>query len=197
MNRLQQQVVRAIRTHRLFAPDDRVWVGVSGGADSVALVDLLESTGSLHEGRLAVVHVDHAQHPDSAEWARGVRSLAESRGLHCVVVRAALEPGASEAAAREARYAVFDALDGGVVALAHHANDQAETGLMQLLRGTSRGARGMRYRRGRFVRPLLDVARSDLLDWCAQRWLPTLADPANEDERFLRVRVRSTVVPML
>ncbi|MEQ1568134.1 MAG: tRNA lysidine(34) synthetase TilS [Myxococcota bacterium] len=195
--RLRHRVGAAIARHRLWSPSDRVAVAVSGGLDSVALLDLLLETRDWHGAALEVVTVDHGTRPGSAADAQFVATLAADRGVRCAVI--AVQPGSrSEAAARDARYAAFDALDVDRVALAHHRDDLAETVVLQLLRGTgTAGLGGIRPRRGRYVRPLLDVARADLARWAAHRGLGWRDDPTNADPRYLRNRVRAEVMPLL
>lgn len=195
--RLRHRVLEAIRRHALWQPGDRVAVAVSGGLDSVVLLDLLLATRRTHRAVLSVVTVDHGLRPDSADDATFVEALAAGRGLLCV--RADLHLGrASEASARVARYAVLDRLEVEHVALAHHRDDLAETVLLQLLRGTGTvGLAGIRWRRGRYVRPLLGAGRDELAAWAAARSLTWREDATNLDPSFLRNRVRAEVLPLL
>lgn len=195
--RLRHRVGEAIARHRLWAPGDRVAVAVSGGLDSVCLLDLLHRITRWHRGVLSVVTVDHRTRAGSSADAGFVQALADELGLPCV--RIELQPGASsEAELREGRYAAFEALDVDRVALAHHRGDQAETVLLQLLRGSgATGLAGMRWRRGRYVRPLLQISRGELVAWAEHRGLSSRHDPSNDDPRYLRNRIRHEVLPLL
>lgn len=196
--RLRHRVAEAVATHRLWEPGDRVAVAVSGGLDSVALLDLLCVTRGLHRGLLEVVTVDHGLRDGSAEDAGFVAELAASRGLPCHSRVVDLPEHASEAASRAARYAVFEALDVQVVALAHHRDDQAETVILRLLRGAgTAGLAGMGWRRDRYVRPLLGTRRDALVAYAAARGLEWREDPTNATPRYLRNRVRHEVLPLL
>ncbi len=196
--RLRHLVGQAIAEHQLWAPGHRVAVAVSGGHDSVALLDVLGETVGWHRAALSVVHVDHGTRPSTADDARFVRELAEARGLACHVTRLALGSDSSEATLRDARFSVFDALEVDRVALAHHRRDQAETVLQRLIRGTGTlGLGGMRPRRGRYVRPLLDVPFEQVARWVAHRALAFREDPTNASPRFLRNRLRAEVLPLL
>jgi tRNA(Ile)-lysidine synthase len=196
--RLRHRVGEGIARHALWAPGDRVAVAVSGGLDSAVLLDVLVATRGWHRAALEVVTVDHGLHGASAEHAAGVAGLAASLGLRCTVARVELDRGADEAAARAARYAALDALPVDRVALAHHADDVAETVLVNLLRGTgAAGLAGIPRRRGRYVRPLLDEDRASLRAWAEARGLRWVDDPTNADPRFLRNRIRAEVVPLL
>ncbi|HOY68536.1 MAG TPA: tRNA lysidine(34) synthetase TilS [Candidatus Ozemobacteraceae bacterium] len=196
-------------------PGTRLGVAVSGGGDSVALLRLLLPLQESGCCSLTVIHVDHGWRPESASEADWVRILAEAHGLpfRGVTLAAARDeagPFPSEAAARAGRLAAFariaceERLD--AVALGHTADDQAETVLMRLLRGTSlQGLAGIRPRSRlvidgaplRLWRPLLGHARSDLrtlLETLDQRWLE---DPSNDSPRFLRNRIRAELLPLL
>ncbi|MFT7520549.1 MAG: tRNA(Ile)-lysidine synthase [Kiritimatiellia bacterium] len=196
--RLRDRVASTVVERGLWQHGDRVAVAVSGGLDSVCLLDMLVRTQGLHGAVLSVASVDHGTREGSADDLMFVQQLAVERGL--LVHRAAFELGvnASEQACRQARYEFFDALDVDRVALAHHMDDQAETLLLQLLRGAgARGLSGMAPRRGRYVRPLLDVRRHQLESWAAHRGLIWRDDPSNLDPRYLRNRVRAELLPLM
>lgn len=189
---MKQRLLNAIRDEALWEPGMRVAIAVSGGPDSTALAHLLQATVGVHRAELSVVHVDHGWSDASVGWAEHVRAFAERLGLPFHVERVACEP--SETAARSARFRVFQALDTDRVALGHHRDDQVETVLLHLLRGThGRGLRGMLPRRDRYVRPLLGFDRDELRAWCDRNGLATLDDPSNDDPRHLRTRLRRLV----
>ena len=197
-------LVERFRRHlaTLAIPGGRALVAVSGGSDSVALLDLLLRTTESHRRDLVVVHYDHGIHPESALVAARVRELADSRGIPFQGGRGDLGPGASETAARDARYAFLEAvrerLGAGSIFLAHHADDQAETVLMRVLAGSgSAGLAGMDGVSGRLVRPLLPFRRAELAEYVQARSIRVWDDPANSDVRHLRVWLRTRVLPML
>jgi len=195
--RLRHRVGQAIADRQLWRPGDRVAVAVSGGLDSVACLDLLLETQAWHSGVLSVVTVDHGTRPESGSDAAFVRELAAAKGLSCVCAEVQLQTE-SEEALRDARYRIFEGLDAEFVCLGHHRDDQAETVLLQLLRGAgSRGLGGMRWKRGRYVRPLLDITRSEIRRWAEHRALQWREDVSNADAKYLRNRVRAEVLPLL
>jgi tRNA(Ile)-lysidine synthase len=196
----------------LLPRDARLLVAVSGGADSVALLRLLVAiNGSAYwNWRLEVVHVDHGiRGRESAADARFVRTLARTFKLKCRVKKLTLPKTASEDAARQARLAAFrgvarvrgSAPCHGVVT-AHHADDQAETLLMRIMRGTGiDGLAGIApdatVRGVRLLRPLLNIRRRELQKWLAEIRQGWREDATNASVRYLRNRVRHTVMPML
>ena len=184
--------------HQLWRPGDRVAVAVSGGVDSVVLLHLLHQTRTLHRGVLSVVTVDHGTRPESATEAALVGVMAATLGLPCHTAVRALGAEASEALCRDARFEAFSALDCEAIALAHHADDQAATVLLQLMRGAgTRGMGGMRARRGRVVRPLLGVRKHEIRAWAENQKLSWSEDPTNHQARFLRNRVRAELLPLM
>ncbi len=197
--RLRHRVLESVRRRRLWEPGQRVVVACSGGRDSVVLLDLLHLTAGAHRARLEVLTIDHGQREGSAADARFVVEMAEARGLGVQVV--AVQPdGGSEDAMRRARHQVFRerVADGALVALGHHRRDQAETLLLQLLRGGGgRARRAMLPARDGLVRPLLEVPPDELAAWAVARGLRWREDPTNTSSDLLRNRVRHEVLPLL
>ncbi len=194
---------------RLAIPDDVTLVlAVSGGPDSMALLHgaarLVETDA--RAWHLTIAHLDHTLRPDSVDDARFVAEAAETlalrfEGRRTDVAALARDEGRSvEDAAREARYRFLEdvAPDGALIATAHTADDAAETVILNLLRGSGlAGARGIPARRGRIVRPLLDVRRATLRDLLDAAGIAYRLDPSNDDPAFLRNRVRHEVIPLL
>jgi tRNA(Ile)-lysidine synthase len=188
--------------HALALPPGPALVAVSGGPDSVALLDLLHRTRDLHRLDLVVAHVDHGIHPESGRVAGDVAAVAERLGSACHIERAFLGHGASETRAREARYhllfALADRLGIGPVLTAHHADDQVETVLLRFLNGSGpAGLAGMASRSGRLVRLLLPFHREELARYVEARGLPVWHDPANRDRTQLRSWLRHDLLPAM
>jgi len=210
MHPLVRRVRRAIQDSSLIGPGDRVAVAVSGGADSVALVRLLvELSAGADWSVIGLVHVHHGLRADEADAdERSVRALADSLGLPIDVsrvdVRAAMAATrrSLEAAARDLRYGALAAgarrLGATRVATGHTADDQAETVLLRLLRGSSaRGLGGVRLRRGLYIRPLLGCRRGELRRYLAARTQAFREDASNEDLAVTRNRLRHRLMPTL
>ena len=201
--RLLATVRTTLRRHAMLADGDGVVVAVSGGGDSTALLYLLHRLASERDLRLTAVHVDHGLRPGSGAEADHVLRLGARLGVPVAAVRVTVErTGSLQDAARRARYAALDAqaarLGAARIAVGHTLDDQAETVLMRLLQGSGlRGLAGIRPVRGRVIRPLLAVRRSDLRAVLAEAGLDWIEDPSNEDRRFLRTRIRLEVLPRL
>ena len=186
-----------MRTRCGVAHDTRVLVGVSGGRDSVALLRALVELAPRNLWRLRVAHFDHRLRPDSAKDAEFVAELAAELGLR-VTTGTWDEPQPGEDAARRARHAFLIECarehDCEVVALAHQLEDQIETVLMRIGRGTGpRGLAGIPWRRPGvvdYVRPLLDCRRADLTAYLQSLEQPWREDPSNADDTRTRNRVR-------
>ena len=189
-------------------PGDGVAVAVSGGADSLALLHALRALAGRRGWRLAVLTVDHGLRPGSAADAAFVADHAKTLGLPARVLTLApgdLEPhrGAGpEAAARAARYGALwpaaDALGCPWLATGHTLDDQAETVLLQLLRGAGPdGLAGMAVRTGRLLRPLLGARRTETRAACVAMGLAWREDPTNAEATPLRNRVRTQLLPLL
>ena len=179
-------------------------VGLSGGGDSVALAWALSHEAGPLGVEIGAVIVDHGVQPDSAEVARRAASDAEDLGLQPVIVKSVSIEGTSnlEDKARLARYRAFtEALrETGAqgVVLAHTLDDQAETVLMGLARGSGpSGLKGMATQDGTAHRPFLGLERATVRQALTDAGRSWWEDPHNADERFTRVRVRNTVLPLL
>ena len=187
-----------------LVPGDLVLVACSGGQDSLALAAALAFVAPRAGLRAGAVTVDHGLQDGSASHAVAVASTLRDLGLDPVRVAAVTVDGAGglEAAARDARYAALSAVAAEVgaaaVLLGHTLDDQAETVLLGLARGSGpRSLAGMPPRRGLFARPLLGVRRAVTAAACAAMGLSAWADPHNADRRFARVRVRLDALPAL
>lgn len=186
-------------------PGRTVVVACSGGADSLALLAATVFEGRHAGWRVVGATVDHGLQPGSADHAaRVVRQMAALGADETVGATVHVESGGlgPEAAARRARYAVLGELaerfSAEAVLLGHTRDDQAETVLLGLARGSGgRSLAGMRRSFDRFVRPLLDLSRVDTVTACQVEGIEFWSDPHNEDPAFTRVRVRRSVLPVL
>lgn len=204
---LEQKALCALRQYSLFSQGDRIAVGVSGGADSVALLRFLAALRPQFSWDLVVCHIHHGLRGAEADRDECfVRALAEQLGLPCAVSRIdaaalALRDHISvEEAGRMARYAFFAQTAGeeGRIATAHTLDDSIETVLMNLVRGTGlRGLCGIPRIRGNIVRPLLDCTRAEVEDYLGALGQPYCTDSTNLTDDYTRNRIRHDILPRL
>jgi len=199
---LPNRVALAISLHRIFEPGERVVVAVSGGPDSLALLSVLREIVPALPLHLAVAHFDHGWRPDSAADRDFVAELSARWGYDFHTARAAADLPHTEQAARTARYEFLRQIAATTastaIALGHTQDDQVETLLLHLLRGSgSRGLGAMRRRDGDLARPLLDISRQDIETYLARLHLTPRRDPTNDDVRFTRNRLRKQLLPAI
>src|SRR5687767_9738837 len=213
----------AARLAACVTPGDQLVVGLSGGVDSVALLDCLQRCARPLGFRLSALHVNHQLSPNAARWVSFCRRLCRARGIPFRAEKVTVRRGGGEAAARAARYAAFARHACDAIALGHHRDDQVETFLLQLLRGAGiKGLAGMpllRKAEGRglrvggktlphstldtrhsapaILRPLLDVTRAEIVEYAQARKLKWIADESNADVRYERNYLRHEVLPVL
>jgi tRNA(Ile)-lysidine synthase len=200
-------VEQTIRRHAMFSPGASVLAGLSGGPDSTALVSVLHALAPRWGLTLHTVHINHGLRETAGRDAARAREFALSLGLphHETTLHGLGETkGKSlEEAGREARHACFKSLCAehglNAVALGHHADDNAETVLLFLLRGA--GATGLSgippVRADGIVRPLIETRRKDILEYLAAEHIPFVEDETNQDHALVRNRVRHLLLPLL
>jgi tRNA(Ile)-lysidine synthase len=182
----------------------RVAVGLSGGMDSVVLLHLLHALAPKFGCKLSAIHVNHGLSPNAGDWQRFCSAFCLDLGVPftAISVKVKRKKSGLEAAAREARRAAFMKAAADAIALGHHLDDQAETVLFNLLRGTGlAGASGMPVQgllgRKLLLRPLLEVPRSAIRAYAAEHRLGWIEDESNADESLTRNFIRRRVAPLL
>ncbi|MDF2724722.1 MAG: tRNA(Ile)-lysidine synthetase, partial [Paenibacillus sp.] len=210
---LLKKVESIIRQERLAEAGERIVVAVSGGPDSMALLHILHALSADMRFELIVSHINHGFRPtESEEEARIVADFAARLGVRCEIGRFDLpdyiaQTGMNaQAAAREKRYAFLhetaSTYGARKIALAHNADDQAETVMMRLLRGTGpSGLSGIPLRRTEkkleLIRPLLRIYKSEIERHCSDHAIPVCRDSSNEQRKYFRNEVRLDVLPYL
>jgi len=190
------------RNPGLIPPGSDVLVAFSGGPDSTALLDLLRACADDRDLRIVAAHFDHGVRSDSRREARMVAERARAMGVDVRVGRAEESAGTGHDELRRRRYRFLRRTAGEVgsdrIATGHQADDQAETVVFRLLRGTGlRGLRGIPERRDGIVRPLLRFREEELLEHLERRGLRWSRDPANRDPSYARSRIRHELLPAL
>jgi tRNA(Ile)-lysidine synthase len=206
---LEHEIRQIILRESLLSKGNRVLLGVSGGADSMALLHILAALRREFSLTLVAVYIDHGLRPGEtpAEWVcvqeEASRLAIESTRVEVNVQATAAACKLSlEHAARELRYQAFAELGKtwatDLLAVAHTADDQAEEVLLRLFRGGGRKAlAGMRWRSGTLIRPLLGIHKAELLAYLSGKDIAHCLDSSNDDCRFLRNRIRLHLLPLL
>ncbi len=210
---MQHAIDEFIQRNRLLEEDSVVVVGVSGGPDSMALLHYLKEKRDKLNLTLIVAHMDHMfRGEESAEDARFVIQYCNEHAIEIEHSEKNLplyieETGESpQQAARKVRYQFFTNVmvkrNADCLALAHHGDDQVETMLMNMVRGTSlSGLSGIPFMRpfstGHIIRPLLNVTKEEILLYCEKKNIPYRVDPSNTDSKYTRNRFRKHVLPFL
>ncbi|MFI5332646.1 MAG: tRNA lysidine(34) synthetase TilS [Candidatus Babeliales bacterium] len=197
-----------INEHQLITPGSTIILGLSGGPDSLFLLHALSPLQATQQITLIAAHLDHEWRPDSYKDAEFCLSATQALGVRLVTakiseLRLSLKfNGSKEEWGRKARRYFFeqvaDTYHAHHTALAHHADDQHETLFIRLIRGTSlSGLTGIKWKQGRYIRPLLGVYKQDILSYLHEHQIAYLTDPSNTSPHFLRNRIRAQVIPAL
>jgi tRNA(Ile)-lysidine synthase len=203
-NQLYERVAAQIAP--LLPAYSRILIGLSGGVDSVVLLHLLNQVAPKFSWQLSALHVHHGISPNADAWVKFCTELCKNHDIPLAIEHVDIAPlreHGIEAAARKLRHEAFAKQPCDVVALAHHADDQSETLLLQLLRGAgARGASAMplfakRDAMPNLLRPLLYCSRQEILNYAAAHQLQWIEDESNADDSYPRNFLRHRVLPLL
>lgn len=193
---------KTIKEHGLINNGDRVLVGLSGGADSTALLHILYAMREDYDIEIACAHINHSLRPTADRDMEFCRDLCDKLGVEffCRIVdvkKDAEKAGMSEEFyARNVRYDYFESLGFDKIATAHNKNDAAETLLFNFMRGSSvKGLSGIPYRRGKIIRPILDIKKADVVDFCKQNDYSFVTDETNLEAVYTRNKIRLNLIP--
>lgn len=203
-----EKVLSLIKNEKLFKSGAVVGVGVSGGSDSMALLNLLYENQEDLDIEVVAIHVDHCLRESSAEDAAFVARWCKEHHIRLLKFKVDVKTIAQnkkngiESAAREARYGIFDTcikknlID--VIATAHHLGDQTETILMHIFRGSGiAGAKGIELKNGYFVRPFLTTTKNEILSYNFEHKIPYVDDETNFDNKYARNFLRNKIIPLI
>ncbi|MDR2682762.1 MAG: tRNA lysidine(34) synthetase TilS, partial [Dysgonamonadaceae bacterium] len=200
-----RKIRQYIEKHRLLDANAKIIVGLSGGADSVALLFILHRLGYA----CVAAHCNfHLRGEEAFRDEQQAMDFARSLHIPCMkqdfdTLSVARRRGVSvEMAARDLRYEWFEQLrreqDAGAIAVAHHRDDSIETLLLNLIRGTGiKGLAGIQPKNGYIVRPLLNVSKQDILHYVAEKQLPFVTDSSNLQDEYMRNKIRLSALPLL
>ncbi len=203
---LTKKIQENIFRYQLFGRGAKIVIGVSGGPDSVCLLDVLYKLQKKYDLEIIVAHVNYGlRGKDSELDEKLVRNLAKKYHLPFEIKKVAgykSQVARSEDYLRKTRYDFFEKIqkkyEAGVIAVGHNLNDQAETVLMRILRGTGlRGLGAIRFRNDKIIRPLLNVPRKDILTYLRKNKLPFRTDKTNLGIDFTRNKIRNRLLPSL
>lgn len=206
---MEEQVLKTIVETGMIEKQDKIVVGVSGGPDSITLLDILVHLQEKWELRLFVAHINHGIRKEAGHDEEYVKAYCEKYNISCFVKHIQVEQIAqekkisTETAGREERYAFFEEIYEKVgankIATAHTASDNAETILMNLLRGTGiSGLKGIeKIREGKYIRPLLNCERKQIEAYCEEKNLQPCIDQTNFENIYTRNKIRNQLIPML
>ena len=201
---LIQRLFSFCKSHQLISPNDTVFVAISGGMDSVALLDsLLELNKNMLPINIKAIHVNHGiRGAEAARDEHFVRSFCADRKVELEVVHLqGLHIRKDEATLREARYQAFETLlskhPRAKLATAHTLDDNVETLIMRLAKGSSlKGLRGIPVKRGAYIRPFLFLTRAEIQQYVQSRKLSFVQDSSNASLNYLRNRIRHQLLPV-
>lgn len=203
VRRFLRRIQNTAHTFELWSDADAFVVGVSGGPDSLCLLDVLSLLRHKHRFTLHIAHVNyHLRGKGSTLDEALVRRAAKKYGFPFARLAAKKQTSASEETLRDIRYAFFESLRAKTksqhIAVAHNQDDQAETLLLRLLRGAGlSGLSAMRPKNNTVIRPLIEISRKDILQYLKERGISYRTDKSNADSRYLRNKIRHELIPYL
>lgn len=206
---VEQSFWNTIRENNLIQKGDKIVVGVSGGPDSVTLLNCLNKYKKELRCEIIVAHINHLIRKDSTDDEQYVENLCNQMGVKCFAKRAEIEKLAqkqkksTEEMGRIVRYNFFDEVakteGANKISIAHNMNDNAETMLLNLIRGTGlaglEGIQPMQYKK--YIRPLINCERKDIEEYCEKNKLEPRIDSTNSENIYTRNKIRNTIIPKI
>lgn len=206
---LEEKVFDTIKKFNMIAENDLIIVAVSGGPDSMALLNALLSLKEKIKFNIVVAHVNHMIRAIADEETEYVKAFCDKYEIDCyikkidVIKKSELEKISTEEAGRNARYEFFDEVfkitNANKIAIAHNANDNAETVIMNIIRGTGvSGLKGIEpVRDNKYIRPLIEIQRSEIEEYCDEQNLNPKYDESNNENIYTRNKIRNLLIPYL
>lgn len=208
---LEQKILKTIQKYELIEKGNTIVIGVSGGPDSMALLNILIS---LKESKkldytIVVAHINHGLRKEAEDETKYVENFCKKNNIKCYIKIKNVEELArrqkigTEEAGRKLRYSFFEEVANLVnackIVTAHNANDNAETVLMNIIRGTGTfGLKGIEIKRdNRYIRPLLETTREEIEQYCKEKKLEPKIDKTNKENIYTRNKIRNKLIPYL
>lgn len=206
---LEEKVIQTIKKYNMIKDGDKVVIGVSGGPDSITLLNILNNLKEKLNIKIYVAHINHMIRKEANEETEYVREFCNKLGIDFFAKKIKVEEEAkklkigTEEAGRIIRYAFFEEIANKVgankIATAHNSNDNAETVLMNIIRGTSvSGLKGIeKVRDGKFIRPIIECNRNEIEEYCKEQNLDPRYDKSNKENIYTRNKIRNLLIPYL
>ena len=207
-NDLQQKVLTTIQKHNLIQKGDKIVIGVSGGPDSMCLLNCLFCLKKILDIELVVCHVTHMIREEADEETKYVQVFCEKIGVPCFIKYANItkmsqeQKLGTEEMGRKVRYEFFEEVSkktlANKIATAHNSNDNTETVLMNLLRGSGiSGLKGIEIKINKYIRPILECDRAEIEAYCKEKGLHPKIDKTNLENDYTRNKIRNQLIPYL
>lgn len=206
---LEKKVLNTIKKYELIKNGDNIVVGVSGGPDSMALLNILLNLKEEINFNITVAHINHMIRPEADEETKYVQNFCEAHNINCFVKKEKVEQIAknekigTEEAGRKLRYDFFEevikTVKANKIATAHTANDNSETVLMNIMRGSgTTGLKGIEPKREeKYIRPLIECTRAEIEEYCESENLEPRIDKTNSENIYTRNKVRNMLIPFI
>ena len=206
---MQSRVLETIKKYNLIQPNDIVVIGVSGGPDSMSLLYILNELKQKLNFEIVVAHINHMIREEADEETEYVKSWCERLNVKYyikkinVIEKSDIEKIGTEEAGRKARYDFFEEVLNEVgankIATAHNANDNAETVLMNIFRGSgTSGLKGIEpIRDGKYIRPIIECERQEIENYCEENNLQPKIDKSNFENTYTRNKIRNIIIPQI
>ena len=205
---MEQAVLKTIEKYNLIDAGDKIVLGVSGGPDSLFMLDILNKIKEQLQIEIIVAHVNHMIRVEADEEEQFVKAFCEEIGVDFYSKRIEVEKYANnnkigiEEAGRKIRYEFFEEICNKVgankIAIAHNKNDKVETIIMHALRGSGiSGLQGIQPKTNKIIRPIIEIERQDIEKYCKQQNLEPRIDKSNFDNTYTRNRIRNIVIPYI
>ena len=206
---MRNKVLETIKKNNLINKNDKIVIGVSGGPDSICLLHILNELKSKLNFEICVAHINHMIRPEAEEETQYVEDYCRKLTIQCfakrinIIEKSNIEKIGTEEAGRKARYEFFEEVlqkvGANKIATAHNANDNAETVLMNIFRGTgTSGLKGIEpIRDEKFIRPLIECERYEIEKYCEDNNLQPKIDKSNFENIYTRNKVRNLIIPQI
>lgn len=205
---LQEKVRNCITKYELLQKSDSVVVGVSGGPDSITLLNILLTLKEEYNLKIYVAHINHMIRENAIKDEEYVKDFCNKNNIEVFIKKANIiekskqDKKGLEETGREVRYEFFEEVlkntNSNKIAIAHNLNDKIETIIMNLTRGTGlSGLKGIEAKRGKYIRPLIEIERTEIEKYCDEENLNPRIDESNQDNTYTRNKIRNIVIPYI